>query len=201
MHSSLLFSLVALLASPVSAQLSTLPVLLEVNASDPRAVRVTATGAAPAVASDGTTAGEGIVLREVFAFDASSRLVSDITPTSSLAAGQASPYTEVRTTPGPIFVGPRDLSILVGFGPGTSDPQPFRLSDAAFAGTLVFDAEFVTFRPLGTLGEIRAGEGAIDLDAAPLIGTYRIVVPEPASLLALGGGGLLLLTRRSRPAS
>lgn len=201
---SFLRGLLALGAGAFLAPSSGAAVLLIVDVSDPAAISITATGAAPSAndqGNDNTWTFDGVDLLEFFTADAGGDAGGSLGSASSLKpTGSVNIYNEwladFFSTDGGDFL---DLNLY--YNDFVPDPQNFDTTQPAFSGSATLDlTDLVALLPApGTSGLILAGYSDF---AGPVIGEWT-VVPEvspgmQAAVFGLGAAGLLLLRRNRR---
>ncbi|MEM6553797.1 MAG: PEP-CTERM sorting domain-containing protein [Planctomycetota bacterium] len=163
-------------------------ILIEIDPTDPSAVTFTATDTLAAVTDLSAPVDAGVTFDDLFAVD------FDLTPTQSvsfigtLTALAAPEYTDAANGFGGLSL--LDLNL---FNPSSSETQSFSTSFPAFTGSATLDLTGAAFGPIGTTGDILAGDTTTGSGA--VIGQFQIV-PEPASLTLLALGGMTLLRRR-----
>lgn len=186
--SAILFCAVA--ANAAHAQ--NLPVLLEIDASDPSAVVISATGAA-AVLDESVSNVSGFTLLDLFASDFSIGFVTPDADGSLSAPGMLGSYNRIANDFGAGNVDANDLNLWAS---GVGGEQTWTVDQSAFAGSWTLDLSGASFPAAGTLGEVWSDDAPnLDDPAGALLGTYRIV-PAPAGGLVLVFG--LACARRPR---
>lgn len=168
------------------------PVLLTVDISDPVQIRFTTTGAFPQINDSGSTPFGGILLVDLFTADFD--MSSTVAPlTGNLASTGSVPF-EVGFSNG--LAPRRNFNLFTRpLTPGANDTTTYSMSAAAFVGSSV--ANLNGFPPAslqspGFIGNVLAGDFA---PASPVIGTYLVIVPEPACAAVFS---ITLLCRRRR---
>ncbi len=168
-----------------TAAAQNLPVLLEIDISDPTAVTITSTGAAAVVDDASLDDFDGITLDLFFtAFNdvPFSDVVGDLTVPGALAYDR---FFDVSSG--------LDLNLYNNLA-SDALPQVFTTLSPAFTGSSFLDVDLTgaPFQADGYVGTINNG-----LNNGPILGSYVVVVPEPANATALlGTAGLLLVRRR-----
>jgi hypothetical protein len=200
---------------PVAAQgvfpspYASVPVLLNIDLSDPAAVLITSTGQFSTNNNNSTTAYDGVLLAGFF----SSGVLTNGVATGSLTGGDSGVAYDafasdtIAGVPAPLV----NLD-LYNSGTGTGGIQTFAIGSSAFSGSAILDfssiASFLNGR--GATGNIYAGNGGANGTSGnlgPIIGQWIIIasVPEPGSnaLLAFGAlaASLLIYRRYRQPAA
>lgn len=168
------------------------PVLLTVNISNPAQIRFTTTGAFPQTNNNGSTPFSGILLVDLFTADFD--MSSTVAPLNGNLATTGSVPFEVGFANG--LAPRRDLNLLARpTTPGANDLSTYSTATPAFVGSSVLDLSGfapAALQSVGFVGNVLAGDFA---PASPVIGTYQVIVPEPACAAALG---ITFIGRRRR---
>ena len=164
-------------------------IVLTVDASDPTAIVFTGTGAPAStnIAGAGFSVGlEGIVLADSTFGGIPSQFID-----GGLRPAQGGRVYDL------LFVNPETLELRLSGG--GQQVQVFDLEGAAFAGSIVVDLSFFDLLQTDTVGDINIFDDFGRPVAESFVGEFSYIapIPEPASLVALGGlAGAALLRRR-----
>lgn len=165
-------------------------VLLHVDVSNPSAVLISATGAAPIVAEDTVDNYSGVSLLDFALADA---FANGLAPAATLQAnGTSQTYNEWWFDN--FGNGPRALNLYFGDAPNAT-PQIFDPGQPAFTGVFELNLSGVALPPVGYQGHILAGDSS---GPATVIGAFAII-PEPGTLVLVGIALGSLLFFRPRP--
>lgn len=189
-----LLCLIGLLCSTGWAQL---PVLLQVDVSNPLAMAFAATGNKPALTDSSASTSSGVTLMDFFIADAGVGNIL-LVPGTLTAAGGPPAYDFAWNSD--FSTGSGNETHVELYTSGPSGPQLFTTTAAAFSGSAVGDySSFAAFLPSpGASGDIRVGDGSGG--SGNILGRWT-AVPEPSTIawsLMTPLGLVFVLWRRRR---
>ncbi|MEM1422803.1 MAG: hypothetical protein AAGH64_02255 [Planctomycetota bacterium] len=180
-----------LLTTASASHAQTLPVLLEIDVSDPSAVLISATGAAPAL-DETLSVVSGTTLVDLFAGDFAIGLVTPDTTGTFAAPGMLGAYNRIANDFGGGNVDANDLNLWAS---GVGGEQAWTTDQPAFTGSWTLDLTGASFPDAGTLGEVCSDDAPNAEDPSGVVLGSFVVVPATGAgpVFALG-----LLDRRRR---
>lgn len=173
-------------------------VLLTIDISNPEAVVISSTGAAPLV-NEELSYYSGLSLMGFFISEFQINLDIEALETDLMPAGVTVPLNFsfiFSYSSGDYSSGGSDLNFYSDSEQANDEVQNYNTSFSAFSGQMTVDYTgiFYFLPSVGASGDVRTGDGFEGAEGS-VIGTY-LVIPEPSSALLVLSGAIFLLRRR-----